>query len=126
MLDVQVFRGGRPVSQDLALNDAVFSKGSMARVAEVGGLGRPDHGPADHGGRGDRGHPHRLHRLLTCRRGGPIVEPSSQCLIVTPVCAHQLAARALVLEPTRRVVVQLPRGNRKHLYLSVMAARRSA
>ena len=30
-----------------------------------------------------------------------------------------LAARALVLEPTRRVVVQLPRGNRKHLYLSV-------
>ena len=35
MLDVQVFRGGRPVSQDLALNDAVFSKGSMARVAEV-------------------------------------------------------------------------------------------
>ena len=51
--------------------------------------------------------------------GGPIVEPSSQCLIVTPVCAHQLAARALVLEPNRRVVVQLPRGNRKHLYLSV-------
>ena len=35
MLDVRVFRGGRPVSQDLALNDAVFSKGSMARVAEV-------------------------------------------------------------------------------------------
>ena len=35
MLDVQVFRGGRQVSQDLALNDAVFSKGSMARVAEL-------------------------------------------------------------------------------------------
>ena len=51
--------------------------------------------------------------------GGPIVEPASQCLIVTPVCAHQLASRSLVLEPTRRVTVQLPRGNRKHLYLSV-------
>ena len=47
------------------------------------------------------------------------MEPSSQCLVITPVCAHQLAARSLVLEPTRRVTVQLPRGNRKHLFLSV-------
>ena len=118
MLDVRVFRGGRPVSQDLALNDAVFSKGSMARVAEVevwadqtlvqrimgdGVIVATPTGST----------------AYSMSAGGPIVEPSSQCLIVTPVCAHQLAARALVLEPNRRVVVQLPRGNRKHLYLSV-------
>ena len=118
MLDVQVFRGGRPVSQDLALNDAVFSKGSMARVAEVEVWA-------------DQTMVQRImgdgvivatptgSTAYSMSAGGPIVEPSSQCLIVTPVCAHQLAARALVLEPTRRVVVQLPRGNRKHLYLSV-------
>ena len=35
MLDVQVVRGGKIISQDLALNDAVVFKGSMARVAEV-------------------------------------------------------------------------------------------
>ena len=33
MLDVQVVRGGKIISQDLALNDAVVFKGSMARVA---------------------------------------------------------------------------------------------
>ena len=118
MLDVRVFRGGRPVSQDLALNDAVFSKGSMARVAEVevwadqtlvqrimgdGVIVATPTGST----------------AYSMSAGGPIVEPSSQCLIVTPVFAHQLAARALVLEPNLRVVVQLPRGNRKHLYLSV-------
>ena len=118
MLDVQVFRGGRQISQDLALNDAVFSKGSMARVAEVevwadqtlvqrvmgdGVIVATPTGST----------------AYSMSAGGPIVEPSSQCLVITPVCAHQLAARSLVLEPTRRVTVQLPRGNRKHLFLSV-------
>ena len=118
MLDVQVIRGGRTVSQDLALNDAVFSKGSMARVAEVevwadqtliqrvmgdGVIVATPTGST----------------AYSMSAGGPIVEPTSQCLVVTPVCAHQLASRAMVLEPTRRITVQLPRGNRKHLYLSV-------
>ena len=35
MMDISVYRGERLVTQDLALNDAVFSKGSIARVAEV-------------------------------------------------------------------------------------------
>lgn len=35
MLDIRLFRGEKQLSQDLALNDVVFSKGSMARVAEV-------------------------------------------------------------------------------------------
>lgn len=118
MLDVQVFRGGRRISQDLALNDAVFSKGSMARVAEVevwadqtlvqrimgdGVIVATPTGST----------------AYSMSAGGPIVEPSSQCLIVTPVCAHQLAARALVLDSERSITVRLPRGSRKHLYLSV-------
>ncbi len=118
MLDVQVLRGDRVVSQDLALNDAVFSKGSMARVAElevwadqtlvqrIMGDGVIIATPTGS-------------TAYSMSAGGPIVEPSSQCLVVTPVCAHQLASRALVLEPTRRVTIQLPRGSRKHLYLSV-------
>ena len=57
MLDVRVFRGGRPVSQDLALNDAVFSKGSMARVAEVEVWADQTLVQRIMGARGDRGHP---------------------------------------------------------------------
>ena len=51
--------------------------------------------------------------------GGPIVEPTSRDIIVTPVCAHQLSTRSMVLAPERLVTVQLPRGSRKHLYLAV-------
>ena len=56
MLDVRVFRGEKLMSEDLALNDAVISKGSIARVVEPGHLGD--------GGWGHRGHSHRVHRLF--------------------------------------------------------------
>ena len=118
MLDVSVFRGDKLISQDLALNDAVCSKGSVARVAELevwaDGM--------------------RISQVIgdgvivatptgstaySMSAGGPIVEPTSHSIIVTPVCAHQLAARAMVLSDRRVVTIQPPKGNRKQSYLSV-------
>lgn len=118
MLDVRVFRGDRMVSQDLALNDAVLSKGSMARVAELEVLADQTQVTAMTGDGVIIATPTGS-TAYSMSAGGPIVEPTSQCIIVTPVCAHRLAARAMVLAPQRLVTVRLPKGNRKHLYLSV-------
>ena len=118
LLDVAVRRGREVLFRDLALNDAVVTKGAVARVIDLSVRGDGVH-VYEFSGDGVILATPTGSTAYSMSAGGPIVEPSSQCLIVTPVCAHQLAARALVLEPTRRVVVQLPRGNRKHLYLSV-------
>lgn len=118
MLDVRVLRGGRVVNQDLALNDAVISKGSMARVAELEVMADQVRVTAVTGDGAIIATPTGS-TAYSMSAGGPIVEPSSKCILVTPVCAHQLAARAMVLAPERVVTVQIPRGNRKHLYLSV-------
>lgn len=118
MLDVRVSRGDRMVSQDLALNDAVLSKGSMARVAELEVLADQTQVTAMTGDGVIIATPTGS-TAYSMSAGGPIVEPTSQCIIVTPVCAHRLAARAMVLAPQRLVTVRLPKGNRKHLYLSV-------
>ncbi len=118
MLDVRVLRGSKVIYEDSALNDAVISKGSMARVAEMEVLadrvkitGLTGDGVIVATPTGSTAY--------SMSAGGPIVEPTSKSIIVTPVCAHQLAARAMVLAPERVVTVQLPRGNRKCLYLSV-------
>lgn len=118
MLDVRVLRGSKVIYEDSALNDAVISKGSMARVAEMEVLadrvrvtGITGDGVIVATPTGSTAY--------SMSAGGPIVEPTSKSIIVTPVCAHQLAARAMVLAPERVVTVQLPRGNRKYLYLSV-------
>ncbi len=118
MLDVRVLRGNREISRDLALNDAVISKGSMARVAEVEVM-------ADHMkvstimGDGVIVSTPTGSTAYSMSAGGPIVEPTSQCIIITPVCAHQLAARAMVLDSGRVVTAQIPKSTRKYLYLSV-------
>lgn len=38
--------------------------------------------------------------------GGPIVHPTMECLIVTPICPHTLAVRPLVIPSTRKVTVK--------------------
>ncbi|MCI8437293.1 MAG: NAD(+)/NADH kinase [Lawsonibacter sp.] len=118
MLDVNVLRGDRLISKDVALNDAVISKGSMARVAEMEVLADRVKVTAITGDGVIIASPTGS-TAYSMSAGGPIVEPTSKSIIVTPVCAHQLAARAMVLAPERVVTVQLPRGNRKYLYLSV-------
>ena len=118
MLDVKVYRGEKLLNSDLALNDVVISKGSMARVAEMEVLADGDQITELHGDGVIISTPTGS-TAYSMSAGGPIVEPTSECTIVTPVCAHQLAARAMVLNAKRVVTVRVPRGNRKHLYLSV-------
>ena len=118
MLDIRVVRGGKVISENLALNDAVISNGSMARVAELDVLA-DDEVVTEVTGDGVIIATPTGSTAYSMSAGGPIVEPTSSCIIVTPVCAHQLSARAMVLGAERKVAVQLPRGSRKHLFLSV-------
>ena len=118
MLDVRVRRGNKELLSDLALNDAVISKGSMARVAELEVLA-DDMEVSSLMGDGVIVATPTGSTAYSMSAGGPIVEPTSQCLIFTPVCAHQLAARAMVLDAHRRVTVRVPKTMRKYLFLSV-------
>ncbi len=43
--------------------------------------------------------------------GGPIVDPTASLLLMTPICAHALHARSIVLAPTDRIEIVL---NDKH------------
>ena len=118
MLEVKTFRGGRQLSEDLALNDAVISKGSMARVAELE-VWADQTALCSLSGDGVVVATPTGSTAYSMSAGGPIVEPTSNCLIITPVCAHQLGARPMVLDPDRVITVHPPRGSRKAVYLAV-------
>ncbi|MEG1632715.1 MAG: NAD(+)/NADH kinase [Oscillospiraceae bacterium] len=51
--------------------------------------------------------------------GGPIVEPEAHNLLVTPICAHVMAATAFVLSSERRLVVTPERLRGRRALLSV-------
>lgn len=118
MLQVRLLRGDRVLMEELALNDAVISKGSVARVAEFE-IRANDTPIASMTGDGVIVCSPTGSTAYSMSAGGPIVEPTSREIIITPVCAHQLAARAMVLGSDRVVTVQLPKGSRKMLNLAV-------
>ena len=118
MLQVRLLRGDKVIMEDLALNDAVISKGSIARVAELE-VRANDVLVTSLTGDGIIVASPTGSTAYSMSAGGPIVEPTSREIIVTPVCAHQLAARAMVFASDRVITVQLPKSSRKYLNLAV-------
>jgi NAD+ kinase len=43
--------------------------------------------------------------------GGPLLAPSMEGIVVTPICAHALSHRPLVLHPQRRLVVRVTKAS---------------
>lgn len=118
MLDVTVRREGKTVYSDLALNDAAVTKGAVARVVdlEVYGdkvliSGFSADGVVVSTPTGSTAY--------AMSAGGPIVEPTAENIIVTPICPHALSARSFVLSRGRTVSVKLGKLTRKTAYLSV-------
>jgi len=118
MLDVTVRREGRTVFQDMALNDAVLTKGAIARVIELdvksdgAQVGR-------FSGDGVIVSTPTGSTAYSMSAGGPIVEPTARNILISPICPHALFARSFVLGGERTVTVRMARGSRKTIYLSV-------
>lgn len=118
MLDVSVQRDRNIVFHELCLNDAVITKGAVARIVhlsvscdgvqamECGGDGIIVATPT-----GSTGY--------NLSAGGPIVEPDGQSILITPICAHDLLSRSIVASPERVVTLELTRNARRNGFLSV-------
>lgn len=122
MLDVQVIRGGKTVFHDTALNDAVVTKGAVARVVDLAVYGDKVL-ISQFAGDGVILSTPTGSTAYAMSAGGPIVEPTSENIIFTPICAHALHAKAFVLGAERMVSVRMPPDNRKSAYLSVDGGR---
>lgn len=118
MLDVVVRREGKIVYSDLALNDAAVTKGAVARVVDLEVYGDKvliSSFSAD----GVIISTPTGSTAYSMSAGGPIVEPTAENIIVTPICPHALSARSFVLGRGRMLSVKLGRMVRKTTYLSV-------
>lgn len=118
MLDVSVLRDGRTVYTGGALNDAVITKGAMARVVRLQvTTGEDQLGIFSGDGvvvatpTGSTGY--------SLSAGGPIVEPTAQNFVISPICAHSVFSKSFVLSAAGTVTVAPAELNRKQVYLSV-------
>ena len=104
MLEVGLERAGELVFTDYALNDVsihginqtihLLARGDGRRMLEFSGDGLVVATPTGS-------------TAYSMAAGGPLVEPTAENLILTPICAHVLAARSFVLAPDRVVTVDI-------------------
>jgi NAD+ kinase len=116
MLDVEVIRNHETVNQNYALNDAVIKGdnkvidltlyGDNQQIMNIIGDGTIIATPTGS-------------TAYSMAAGGPLVEHTAQNIIITPICAHALETRSIVLASDRCVTAII--GYKKHnpAYISI-------
>ncbi|NCO36069.1 MAG: hypothetical protein AUJ92_00935 [Armatimonadetes bacterium CG2_30_59_28] len=120
MVGVAVIREGQEVSRSLALNDAVISRGTISRMlhlhCEINRRFVSDY-PAD----GLIVSTPTGSTAYSLSAGGPILQPNLRALLITPICAHTLFTRPVVVssEDSIRVSLRWSRGRAEEVRLTV-------
>ncbi|MDD5556234.1 MAG: NAD(+)/NADH kinase [bacterium] len=106
LLAVSHARGGGEVSRHVALNDAVISKGELARLVSLETFVGEEYlatfvadGLIIASPTGSTAY--------SLSAGGPLVSPDTDAIIVTPICPHTLTNRPLIVPGRTRVRVRV-------------------
>ena len=118
MLDVTVHRDRDIIFHDLCLNDAVITKGAVARIVHLE-VKCDDVQVMECGGDGIIVATPTGSTAYSLSAGGPIVEPDAHGILITPVCAHDVASRCIMASDKRVITVGLTQNARRNAYLSV-------
>ena len=122
MLHVRAEHEGQVVLEEDALNDAVITKGAVARIIQLG-VSCDGVEMMSFGGDGVIVCTPTGSTAYSMSAGGPIVEPTAQNIIITPICAHDMRTKTVVTSAQRSIGVEIGRIGRKSAFLSVDGGR---
>jgi NAD+ kinase len=106
-LEARVLVEGRPIAEDLAVNDVVLEKAARERLAAVA-VRLGDGGPfARYAADGVMVASPTGSTAYSFSAGGPIVSPRLDALLLTPIAPHMVFNRSLVLHPDERVRLEV-------------------
>lgn len=106
MLTGRVIRKGVCIAEVNALNDLVISKGTLSRIVkmELRMEGRPIE---QYNGDGLIFSTPTGSTGYSLSAGGPIVYPSIDVCVVSPICQHSLTARPIIFSPQHKLEVKM-------------------
>ena len=109
MLHTEIWRGGKLLYENEALNDAVITKGTIARMGYFS-VSVDGHLAAEYRADGVIVATPTGSTAYSLSANGPILDPSVDAHIVTPVCPHLLTMRPLVVRGDARLQIRVLSG----------------
>jgi NAD+ kinase len=106
MLHSELWRDGKLYREHDALNDVVVAKGAIARMCQFS-VEVDDQLAASFRADGVIVATPTGSTAYSLAAGGPVLIPSTDTLIVTPICPHQLTLRPMVVPGTSRIQVHV-------------------
>jgi NAD+ kinase len=117
MIDVAFSRGNKQIAAHRALNDVVINRGTLSRLVEL--EARVD---------GDEVSLFRCDGLIVATptgstaynlsAGGPIIFPTMNAMVLTPICSHTLTNRPIVFSSDVRIEITL-QSSQEEVYATV-------
>ncbi len=111
LLEGKIIRDEKVIAHDVALNDIVINRSSLMRVMHL-----------KIGVNGQRLNEYQADGIIlstptgstaySMSAGGPIVKPTAQLILMTPICPHTLNTRSIILDPED--VIDIQATSRRH------------
>jgi len=116
-IEADIVRADEVIASYLALNDAVLNKGAIARVLDFD-VWVDDKFISTYKSDGLIVSTPTGSTAYSLAAGGPVIIPSVAAFIVTPICAHTLTNRPIVLPDSATIQVAV-KSQRESVYLTV-------
>lgn len=119
MMDVSVSKGEELIFHHCALNDVVVSNGSVSKIAELELFCDNTYVSLYHADGLIVSTPTGS-TAYSLSAGGSIIDPSINCLLLTPVCPHSFYnSRSIVFSPNSHLRIKNVQENEDNTYLTV-------
>ena len=117
MLYVTVKENGKIIGGYEVMNDAVITSGFISRIIDV--QASVDGDAISYRADGLIVSTPTGSTAYSMSAGGPIIDPSMNCMCITPICSHALSAKPILLNSNKTVRLKAFSKKRTDIYLSV-------